>query len=47
MLNDTNESTVKERNKAITVDSTEIKPAVDDKDLLISNQSSRNKVTIP
>jgi hypothetical protein len=34
-LNDTNESTVIERNKAITVDSTEIKPAVDDKDLLI------------
>ena len=35
-LNDINKSTVLvERNKAITVDSTEAKPAVDDKDLLI------------
>jgi hypothetical protein len=35
-LNDINNSTVLvERNKAITVDSTEAKPAVDDKDLLI------------
>ena len=35
-LNDINNSTVLvEMNKAITVDSTEAKPAVDDKDLLI------------